>query len=73
MSSSVRHIERQYGPIAFGLIALLCLWALIIKPELDSSRTAHAGTADTLKEAAFLMNETSKRLERIEIRWENPR
>ncbi len=66
-SSSIRHVERQYGPIAFGLVALLLLWSLIVGPELKSSRDSAA----TLRETAVLLDKVSERLERIEIRWEN--
>jgi len=66
-SSSIRHVERQYGPIAFGLIAVLLLWSLIVGPELASSRAS----ATTIREAAVLLDKISERLERIELRWEN--
>lgn len=66
MTASLRHLERQYGPIAFGLAALLLLWFAIIAPERSQSRE----TASTFREAAVLLNEATKRIERIEARME---
>lgn len=71
--AQIRHVERQYGPIAFGLVALLLLWGFIVQPELKSARDTAGSTAVTFREAAVLLEKTSERLERIELRWENAR
>lgn len=72
-SSSIRHVERQYGPIAFGLVALLVLWTQIVAPELRTARDQVAATAVAFASAASDLAKTSERLERIELRWENAR
>lgn len=35
-------LRREYGPIAFGLVALLVLWKGIVAPELASVRASVA-------------------------------
>jgi hypothetical protein len=54
-------VVQYYGPLAFGLIALLIIWRYIIVPELSASRSAEAerakvaaalqATAETLYDA----------------------
>lgn len=31
-------ITRIYGPYAFGIVSMLILWAVIVKPELQAQR-----------------------------------
>jgi len=38
-------IVQYYGPLAFGVIALLIIWRHIIAPELSASRSAEAERA----------------------------
>lgn len=38
----IKMFAATYGPYAFGTIALLCLWFLIMKPELNAARQAAA-------------------------------
>lgn len=71
--SQLRHVEKQYGPIAFGLVALLLLWSIIVAPELKAARDQLASTAAAFASAASDLAKTSERLERIELRWENAR
>lgn len=49
-------LVQNYGPIAFGLIALLILWKAIVAPQMASSRL----DLDALTKIAELNRETSR-------------
>lgn len=49
----------QYGPIGFGLVALLILWKYIVKPSLDERRT-DSGAFQTAAENMRAAAEASK-------------
>lgn len=42
----------QYGPVAFGVVAVLLLWRVIIAPELAASRETGKVNAAALQAAA---------------------
>lgn len=72
----------QYGPYGFGVVVVLVLWFLIIKPQLDSAKVdigVVKGIADTLqstalavKETALILNATSGRLEHLLTKIREP-
>lgn len=38
----IKMFASTYGPYAFGTVAVLCFWFLIMKPELHAARQAAA-------------------------------
>lgn len=38
MQKIIEILGERYGPYAFGLVALLLIWFLIVRPELESNR-----------------------------------
>lgn len=81
MDEFIKIAVTQYGPIAFGLVALLILWARIVKPALDERRvdaksfeTASENMKDaagTSKEAASLGRDTALILKGITAKLES--
>ncbi len=56
-------LVERYGPVAFGVVALLAIWRLIVGPELTASRAAMvtlATAAQANKEAAALSVEAAR-------------
>lgn len=77
--SSTLNLVNQFGPVAFGLIAVLVIWQFIFKPFLAENRIdteALKTITLTAKETAVLLNSVSQnldrtadRLERLEQKW----
>lgn len=38
MKDAVDGLVKVYGPFAFGIVSLLIIWLLIIKPELENKQ-----------------------------------
>jgi len=65
----------RYGPYAFGVMALLLIWFVIVRPELARSKTDYEefnrgaqvlrDTSQTMRITADVMERTSIRLERM--------
>lgn len=75
VESMVQTLNRAYGPYAFGVISLLAVWWIILKPALADSRTDTKAltaittslevTARTIDSAAQLLDRTAQRMERV--------
>lgn len=48
-------VITTYGPYAFGLVALVCLWQLVVRPELEANR----------EHARQIAEGTNRRLEEV--------
>lgn len=44
----VETLVQHYGPIAFGLVALMALWMTIVRPEMSASRESAKVQASAL-------------------------
>jgi hypothetical protein len=72
--------SRQYGPYAFGVLALLVIWFTVVAPELKAARvdtkamgsiaTMQQKTADTLERAISAQQATSHVLDKLTERIE---
>ncbi len=68
LSGLLNVLVSQYGTIAFGLVALLILWKVIVAPELEASRKSaetYAAAAESLKQASVSMEATARVMERV--------
>lgn len=61
-------LMRYYGPLAFSFISWFVMWQYAVVPQLDKSRVDW----EKQVQAASLLNEATKRLERIEQNRGNP-
>lgn len=60
-------LVREYGPLAFGLVAFFALWMLAIRPELSERRAdvqAIAAVQHEARTSAELVAGAAKTLER---------
>lgn len=64
----VSMLIRYYGPLVFSLVSFLVTWIVVIGPQIERSRVDQ----DKAVQAAMLLNEATKRLERIEMRYSPP-
>lgn len=68
-------LVQHYGPTAFGVVSLLAIWWIIVKPELKRSDSHIAAmlectanlraASESLRETASHNDRTSERLERL--------
>lgn len=70
-------VVEKYGPIAFGVVALVVIWKVIVGPEMQKTRDASVATtnelksiASTVKTAADTMATTSQSLSAVVGRLE---
>lgn len=57
MNDATAAIIQSFGPIAFGVVALLVIWKWIVKPELDAARTNTAAVANLIASLTALTGE----------------
>lgn len=61
MVEAVAKSLESFGPIAFGVLALLTVWRFIVAPELARSR----GDAKAILLAAQILERVTNKLERM--------
>lgn len=65
--AAIRALSSAYGPLAFGVVALLTIWLGIVGPELESNRSNEASrleASQNYREAAFALDRVSERAAR---------
>ena len=61
-------VSERYGPQAFGLVAVLTIWYVIMQPQLDSKMTeqeTQTQVLNDLRDITRSQEETSRTLERV--------
>lgn len=69
----MQELVQSFGPIAFGVLALLVIWRAIVKPELDRGRVEVSTMAKTMTATTAAMDALVTRLERLAERMEGVR
>ena len=62
MPEVINQFMKDYGPIAFGVVALIILWRVIVAPELTAQRAASSIQTATLNSASEELRETAASL-----------
>lgn len=68
----VKFLHDRYGDFAFGLVAVLVLWLVVVRPHLNVAEVIRQ-TAELNQSITTKLAELASRLERLELRMElNP-
>lgn len=75
INATVKELITAYGPIAFGLVAVLIIWWVIVAPELDrnsvrnesliKSIEAQNKAAESFGHAVHALEITTSKLEKL--------
>lgn len=65
MDQLIEKLITSYGPIGFGLVAVLLMWHTIIKPELKQLREANQSERTRLRSAEDRLREIGDQTQRI--------
>lgn len=52
----------SFGPVAFGTVALVVIWKVIVAPELEKAREGNTANADAWRLAVGEMQATTRAL-----------
>ena len=58
----INQFTKDYGPIAFGVVALIILWKVIVAPELTAQRATSTIQTATLESASEELRQTAASL-----------
>jgi len=74
----VNLIADRYGPYAFGIVSLLIIWYAVVRPQLEQAQLdftrleavteQHRLTVQSMNVTVRLLDDVSRRLERMEQR-----
>jgi hypothetical protein len=59
---AINQFAKDYGPIGFGVIALILLWKVIVAPELTAQRATSTIQTATLESASEELRQTAASL-----------
>lgn len=65
MNTEATMLVQSFGPIAFGLVALLVIWARIVAPELRAQREMVIKIASITSELRESMRELGQTADRL--------